>query len=151
WARAHGWKRLRINAHAVEQMISGSLHQLLNDPPRLRSCLIDSGVSELDLALRGAALSSRLSGLQHDSLRAALRTIIERIEVSPEHIKIQLRATDLVHLLAWDRTPTFRRGARRHKTNFILLSVPCLGVARLAQTRVVASRGSRRGRRNPAL
>lgn len=152
WARDNGWKRLCMNARTFEQIVCGAIHELLNDLPRLRASLIDSGSTELEGASRGPALSTFIAGLKHDQLRSLLHAIIERIEVSHERIKVQLRATALIRLLNSDGAGIFRRDARRPTTGFVTLDVPCVGLARMAQSRRIASKDvARRGRRHPRL
>lgn len=105
WAKRQNIKLVRARARELEDIVLESLKALLSDRLQLRKLLMDLGVlaPELDrLAAAGSGASVRFSRLPVRQLSCALRTLLQRVEVHPELVRIILRLEAVPLFLTWD-------------------------------------------------
>lgn len=112
WARRRGIRRMTANADGLESLILVALQELLSDRPRIRTLLLRLGYvgADLDtLSTLGIASGQRLGELRNERLGSAYHSLISRIELTKERVKIVVRCEDVARFLAWDGIGHFRR------------------------------------------
>lgn len=111
WGKRHHIRRFRANADELEALVLASICSLLADRERIRSLLLSIGYfgHDLDrLGSSGGAAATRLEDGERRKVRAILRALIARIELSRERVKIVLRKQEIAAFLAWDGKGMFR-------------------------------------------
>ena len=129
WGRRHGVRRYRTRADQLDQMVVAAITSLLADRERLRAILLKLGIYDGRLnsltaaGERVAALLGRASPLQ---AQCALRTLVERIELSATLIRIIIRMPEIPSLLMWNGVGLIRGDrnswSRPHET--FVIDVP---------------------------
>jgi hypothetical protein len=135
WGARHAIKRLRMNSSEAEQLILTALQDLLSGREQLRSVLLESGRSAADLRAacrKGSIASRRLGALTREQLGSVFRTLIYRVEVSRERIKIITRTLEYDQLLEWNFVGYLRRRTEDgpHVLTHII-DIACAGIIRL--------------------
>lgn len=105
WGRRHGARRYRVKTDPLERLVVAAMSSLLSDRERIRAMLLELGIHDgrlNKLASAGAYVSKLLEGASARQLQCALKTLIERIELSSTQIKIIVRVPELPVLLRWD-------------------------------------------------
>lgn len=132
WCRKNSVKRLRANATETERVIFLAIRALLDDPERLRSLLLELGRTCIDRAAElGRAASRRLDTASNPQLRSIVRSLIVRVEIARDRLKIVLRSAAVDRLLEWDGVGLFSGSVGGRIGRTLLLDVPCVGAVRL--------------------
>jgi site-specific DNA recombinase len=111
WGKRHRVRRFRANADELEALVLASIRTMFADRERVRSTLLSIGYFGHDLdrfGAAGGAASTRLDQSERRKVRAMLRALIARIELSRERVKIVLRKQEIADFLAWDGKGMFR-------------------------------------------
>ena len=126
WGRRHGARRYRARADDLETLVMAAITVLLSDRERLRAMLLrlevhDGRLNKLSAA--GARSAQLLGSISPRQLQFALRTLVERIELSGALIKVIVCTTELPRFLAWDGVGLLRPDTdarkRPHLTDII--------------------------------
>jgi hypothetical protein len=135
WGTRHKIKRMRASSDETELLVVKALQELLCGRERFRSLLTELGrsPSEIRTACQKAQIASRrLEALSRDQLRSVLRSIISRIEVSRERIRLLTRAIEFERFAGWDFIGLFgRRMEDAGRALQHLIDIPCAGTVRL--------------------
>lgn len=127
WGKRQKLKRLRAKAGEIEELVVSALSALCSNREQVRSLLLSS-VSEKDLgrlSRRCQQVGHRLSQTQGERLRLVLRSLVERIELSLERVKIVVRSSELERYLRWDGVGIFKaRIAEFERSKTHVLDVP---------------------------
>jgi site-specific DNA recombinase len=100
-AKDHSHGR-RIPAGNLESLVVGRLRAFLADPGALLSAISDAepnGAQQKRLITRGHQISEELPTLPPDTVRSALMTLVNRVDIKAEHIEIRLYRRRLHDLL----------------------------------------------------
>lgn len=133
WGKRHHIRRFRANADELEALVLASIRTALMDRERVRSMLLSIGYfgHDLDrLGVAGGAAASRLVNSERRRVRAMLRALVARIELSRERVKIVLRKQEIAAFLGWPGDGMFKGSpdswSRMQATE--LLDVPACAV-----------------------
>lgn len=110
WAVRQNVKAIRARAKNLEDLVIGALKSLLHNRAELRKLLMDCGIfpPELDaLTTAGSEASARLDRLSVRQLSCALRTLLQRVEIHSEIVRVVLRLEALPLFLTWDGAGLF--------------------------------------------
>lgn len=111
WGKRQGLKRLRARADQIEELVIAAISSFLANREQIRSILLSLSYHDksLDrLARSGHEAGKRLSIANRDRLGSMLRTLVVRIELSLERVKIVLRLCEIERFLSWDGVGIFR-------------------------------------------
>jgi site-specific DNA recombinase len=100
----------RVRAEQLEQLVIASLSQLMSDRRRLRRMLADMGfvAPQLDqLCNVGCAGAARLARLDHRRIPQVLKTLIYRIDILADCVRVTIRSASVAKFLVWDGIGTF--------------------------------------------
>lgn len=105
WAIRQKIKPVRANADYLERLVIEAIKSLLIDRLQIRLLLMESGVFGVDLdklAQSGGEASVRLSRLSIRQLSCVLRSLLQRVEVHSQFVRIVFRSEVLPTLIRWD-------------------------------------------------
>ena len=112
WGRRHSVKRFRTNADEIEQLVIEGLCAFLSDRQRIRTLLLNSGVTQLTrirkLTVSGVRVSKVLKEGTGRQQLAALKALIEHGQLSFETTILNLRTSEVIRFLEWDGVGIFR-------------------------------------------
>ena len=115
WGRRNGVRCYRTRADDLDALVISALSSLIADRERLRPLLITSGIHGKNLgtlSVAGAAAGRRLERLSARAAQAAVRAIIERIDLGDEQIQLVVRPRAIAEFIAWSGEGLFRRSAQ---------------------------------------
>lgn len=135
WGLRHGVKRMAARSTDAEQLVVSAVQNLLCDREKLRSLMLDLGRHGPELARackNGPVASRRIETLTREQLRSLLQSLIIRIEMSRDRLKVVTRALEYENMLEWDFVGLFhRRTEDTTRSPTFLIDVPCAGAIRL--------------------
>ena len=126
-------KRTRVKAGQLEAIVLEALKTLLADRPRVRPILMQANVfgSTLEALGRNSPASAvRLAKLSTAQLSAALQSLLSRVEIAEDHVRLILRAFALAKFIGWDGVGYFKltelEAARATRMHVIVVPVETL-------------------------
>ena len=128
WGKRQNLKRLRAQAHAIEELVVTALASFVANRERVRSILLSLSRhdDQLDLLSRRCQeIGQRLMRTPRDRLRLILRALVVRIELSLERVKLVLRCSEVERYLGWDGVGIFKANiANWQRSKTLLLDIP---------------------------
>jgi site-specific DNA recombinase len=118
----------RVPAGNLESLVVGKLRAFLADKGAILSAISDTakiGAEQQRLIARGRQVSDEFPTLSPDAIRSTLMTLVQRIDVTPEHVEIRVYRQGLHDLLAAPSIePTLVPPApRNHDAHVVTLKV----------------------------
>jgi site-specific DNA recombinase len=93
----------RVPAGNLESLVVGKLRAFLADKGAILSAISDTakiGAEQQRLIARGRQVSDEFPTLSPDATRSSLMTLVQRIDITPEHVEIRVYRQGLHDLLA---------------------------------------------------
>jgi len=93
----------RVPAGNLESLVVGKLRAFLADKGAILSAISDTakiGAEQQRLIARGRQVSDEFPTLSPDAIRSSLMTLVQRIDITPEHLEIRVYRQGLHDLLA---------------------------------------------------
>ena len=93
----------RVPAGNLESLVVGKLRAFLADKGAILSAISDTakiGAEQQRLIARGRQVSDEFPTLSPDAIRSSLMTLVQRIDITPEHVEIRVYRQGLHDLLA---------------------------------------------------
>lgn len=110
WSHAEYRRQYRSRADRLDAVALGALVAFLRDRRRVREALRAHGLfgeTRERLAGDGDAAAERIAKMEPARLEAVFAALFERIEVSPEHLAMEVRLIELRRMLEWDGQGSF--------------------------------------------
>jgi len=118
--RRRDLKFVRARAEALEGLVVATLKSVLADPARVRAGLLRLGHygDALDkLGARSGPAAHRIDRLARRDLRDVIRSLIARIEVAPDIVRIVLRWTAIARFIEWHGVGCFKANEEIQERN----------------------------------
>jgi hypothetical protein len=111
WGSRQGQKPLRARADELEELVKATMKSLLMDKESIRGGLLRLGYHDerLDrLAAKSELAAQRLGRLGRRELRSVFRSLIARIELSREMMRMVVRWAEVDRFLQWNGIGCFK-------------------------------------------
>lgn len=120
WARRQKLKRMRANGDELEQLVVAAIRTMLQDRERIRHLLLNHGVhgAELDRLTRsGSVVARSFESISQSRVGDLLKSLLQRIELTPEDVVLVIYVEELRRLLGWDGVGVFKPDAAARQRN----------------------------------